>query len=73
MTLNYQLPKSLLNRLKIRNAAIYATGTNLYTITDYPGLDPEVSDNPNSIIGGGRDIDSYPTGKTYTVGIRLGF
>lgn len=73
LTLNYNIPQSILSKLKIRSASLYATATNLFTITDYPGLDPEVSDNPNSIIGGGRDIDSYPTGRTFTFGVRLGF
>jgi len=32
-----------------------------------------VSDDPRSIIGGGRDISSYPTTRSYTFGVRVGF
>ena len=55
------------------SASIYGTATNLFTITKYPGPDPEVSDAPRSIIGGGRDISSYPTTRSYTFGVRVGF
>ncbi len=72
LTLSYSLPKTVMNRLKWRNASVYISGTNLFTLTNYPGLDPEVSDDPGSIIGGGRDVDSYPTNRSYTLGIRVG-
>ena len=72
LTLSYSLPKAVMTRLKWRNASVYVSGTNLFTLTNYPGLDPEVSDDPGSIIGGGRDVDSYPTNKSYTLGIRIG-
>ena len=35
--------------------------------------DPEVSDDPTSVIGGGRDVSTYPTVKSYTFGIRINF
>lgn len=73
LSLNYALPKNLTERLNIRNSSLYFSALNLFTFTDYPGLDPEVSDDPNSIIGGGRDISSYPPVRTYTIGFRLGF
>lgn len=72
LSLSYSMPKRLSDRWKLRNTSLYFSATNLFTITKYPGLDPEVSDNPNSIIGGGRDISSYPTSRSYTLGIRLG-
>jgi TonB-linked SusC/RagA family outer membrane protein len=72
VSLSYTLPKKIADHLKLRNTSFYLSGTNLFTITSYPGLDPEVSDDPNSIIGGGRDISSYPTSRSYTLGIRLG-
>ncbi|HEU4632803.1 MAG TPA: SusC/RagA family TonB-linked outer membrane protein, partial [Flavisolibacter sp.] len=72
LSLSYAIPKRLADRLKLRNTSFYLSATNLFTITSYPGLDPEVSDDPNSIIGGGRDISSYPTSRAYTLGIRIG-
>lgn len=73
LTLGYSLPSTLLHKLRISNMSVFATGTNLFTITSYPGPDPEVSDDPGSVIGGGRDASTFPTVKSYTFGIRLGF
>lgn len=73
ITLSYELPRAIATKLKFRNASVYFTGTNLFTITSYPGLDPEVSDDPNSVIGGGRDVSSYPTTRGFIAGLRLGF
>ena len=72
LSLSYGLPKKVADLLKLKSSSFYFSATNLFTITNYPGLDPEVSDDPNSIIGGGRDISSYPTSRTYTIGIRIG-
>lgn len=73
LTLNYNLPASICQKVKIKSASIYGTATNVFTLTSYPGPDPEVSDDPGSVIGGGRDASTYPTAKSYTFGIRIGF
>ncbi len=73
ISLGYELPKKLATAWKLRTASIYVSATNLFTITNYPGLDPEVSDAPGSIIGGGRDLSTYPVTRELTFGIRLGF
>lgn len=72
LSLSYSIPNKIMNHLKLRSASFYLSATNLFTITNYPGLDPEVSDDPNSIIGGGRDINSYPLSRAYILGIRIG-
>ena len=51
------------------------TGQNLFVITPYSGLDPEV-DTPkslNNIPSSGIDYTSYPRAKTYTIGINATF
>ncbi|MBD1366596.1 SusC/RagA family TonB-linked outer membrane protein [Mucilaginibacter sp. ZT4R22] len=73
VTLSYQLPKSILNKLKISKAYLYASATNLFTFTKYPGADPEVSNDPYSLIGGYSDSGGYPTVKQYSFGLRIGF
>ena len=73
VTLNYDLPKSFLDRLKLRQASLYASAINLFTITHYPGPDPEVSNNPYSLINGSSDAGGYPTIKQYSIGARFGF
>ena len=59
----------------LRNARIYVTGQNLFLITNYTGLDPEVI---SSVPGTGespRGIDffSYPRAKTYMIGASVTF
>jgi TonB-linked SusC/RagA family outer membrane protein len=51
VTLSYQFPKMLTDKLRLTGASVYVSATNLFTITDYPGADPEVSNDPYSLIG----------------------
>ena len=73
ITLNYQLPKPLMDKLKLNSAAVYCSATNLFTITRYPGADPEISNDPYSLIGGYSDTGSYPTVRQFSFGLRFGF
>lgn len=73
LSLSYALPAKYIKRFHLNNLSIYATASNLFTLTSYPGPDPAVSDDPYSVAGGGRDVSSYPTVRSYTLGIRLGF
>lgn len=73
ITLNYQLPARTASSMHIREASIYASATNLFTITKYPGPDPEVSNNPYSLINGGSDVSTFPTVKQFNIGLRFGF
>lgn len=63
------------NLKKIKNvtAAITFTGTNLITITNYSGPDPEVSTNGNGALNRGIDYSAYPRPKVYTLGLNLAF
>lgn len=73
LSLSYSLPEKYAKKLHMNNLSIYGTASNVFTLTSYPGPDPAVSDDPYSVAGGGRDVTSYPTVRSYTVGIRLGF
>jgi TonB-linked SusC/RagA family outer membrane protein len=73
VVLSYQLPKKLMDKFKIQAASIYVSALNVFTITHYPGNDPEVSNDPYSLISGYSDNSGYPTTKTYTIGVRVGF
>ncbi len=72
ITLGYELPKKAANAVGIKSASFYLSATNLFVITKYPGLDPEVSDDPRSVIGGGRDLSMFPTTREATIGVRVG-
>ena len=72
VTLAYQFPKALMEKLKVNVASVYVSGTNLLTITNYPGVDPEVSNDPYSLIGGYSDAGGYPFVRQISLGLRVG-
>lgn len=72
VTLAFQFPKSLTDKLKINAVSAYVSGTNLFTITNYPGVDPEVSNDPYSLIGGYSDPGGFPFVRQISFGLRVG-
>jgi TonB-linked SusC/RagA family outer membrane protein len=64
LTLSYRVPSALLKKAGINNFKVYVTGTNLFTLTDWDGWDPET----NSGLGG-----EYPLLRTYSMGINFEF
>jgi TonB-linked SusC/RagA family outer membrane protein len=74
VTFGYNLPKSLVSKVGLQNLRTFVTVTNLFTLTNYSGYDPEVSSyNVGSDAAKGIDISNYPTVKTLTFGINLTF
>jgi hypothetical protein len=73
VTLGYNLPKSLLDRVGISNVRLYASGNNLLIITDYPGPDPEVSTNGNGTTNFGIDRNTIGNSRTVTFGLNVTF
>lgn len=66
--LSYNLPRSILDKIKVNNLRVFIQGQNLITITEYRGYDPEVP------AGGALNAGAqYPTLKTVTAGINLQF
>lgn len=75
--LSYTIPSSWLKRVGLTSGQIYIQGQNLFTITKYTGLDPDInlrtSGNDNQDIHMGIDEGAYPVAKSYLVGVRIGF
>lgn len=75
VTLNYKLPSSLLKRQNfIKNASVFITGTDLFVITNYTGLDPVVNGNSAAVGGsGGAGIDygNFPIPMGINLGLRI--
>ncbi|MBO0931451.1 SusC/RagA family TonB-linked outer membrane protein [Fibrella aquatilis] len=65
--LGYTLPSDLLKRAHVRNARVYVSGQNLFTITKYTGLDPDVTGA--NIQERGVDNGHYPSPRVLSVGI----
>lgn len=65
ISLSYDLPVSVLDKIGIKNLRLYFTGRNLFTITNWPGMDPDLVDED-----GQQEI---PMQKEYVFGLNLGF
>ena len=66
VTLSYNVPSAFLERYGITDARIFFAGNNIFTITDWPGWDPEsVGDRDNSFAIGN------PLPKRYSMGVSI--
>jgi len=69
ITLAYSLPARLLTRVHVNALRVYATVTNVFTITKYSGYDPEVgSYNP---LLASVDNGFYPQPRVFTIGASI--
>jgi TonB-dependent starch-binding outer membrane protein SusC len=75
ISFDYRFDKSSawMQRSGIQTASIFASATNLFTITKYPGNDPETSDDPYSVQGGYYDVSNYPPVRSFSLGLKVGF
>jgi len=75
--LSYSLPKGLMARMGVSNAMVYVQGQNLFMVTRYSGLDPEINLRDSGGNGNDRHIGvdegAYPVAKTMLVGLNLAF
>jgi TonB-linked SusC/RagA family outer membrane protein len=69
LRLGYTVPKSILERAQIKSLSLYVQATNLFTITKYSGLDPELNSSGS---GMGLDQGAWPTARQFMFGINLG-
>ena len=63
--LAYSIPVKWASYMTLKKAQVYASAQNLFTITNYSGMDPEV--------GGGVDIGFYPQARTFLIGATIDF
>jgi TonB-linked outer membrane protein, SusC/RagA family len=83
LTLGYTLPEKLVKKMHINNFRVYATASNLFTISKYSGIDPEVNSSPIGQAGFtgnlrvfptlNMDFGSYPRARTFTLGANVTF
>ncbi|TNE52544.1 MAG: SusC/RagA family TonB-linked outer membrane protein [Bacteroidetes bacterium] len=64
--LSYALPASMLTKARLQKMVVFVKGENLWTITNYPGMDPEG-------VEWGRDNWRYPAGKSLVFGVNTTF
>jgi len=73
LSIGYTLPQTLTRKVGIQNLRFYATGYNLFCITNYSGFDPEVSTRTKSALTPGVDYSAYPKSRQYVIGLNLTF
>jgi TonB-linked SusC/RagA family outer membrane protein len=71
VTIYYNLPSALMNKLKISNAKVYLSGTNVFTLTNFSGYSPEIGGASPTFTG--IDTGIYPITAVYSLGFNLNF
>ncbi|HEX3933137.1 MAG TPA: hypothetical protein VHW43_00570, partial [Puia sp.] len=72
LSLTYSVPQRIMGRARMRSVDIYVSGQNLFTVSNYPGFDPELTNATNAVLQG-VETAVVPNARTYTVGCRIGF
>lgn len=72
LTLGYSLPQKVLRKIHLSQLHVYVSATNLWTLTDYSGYDPEASMGMDAY-GAGIDRGIYPSAKSWVIGLDLTF
>ncbi len=71
--LGYNLPAQWARQISMTGLKVFVSGQNLFVITKYPGLDPEIGAfNQNPLITN-VDMGRYPTPRVFTLGINAQF
>ncbi|RYY26797.1 MAG: SusC/RagA family TonB-linked outer membrane protein, partial [Sphingobacteriaceae bacterium] len=75
--LGYTIGKQALKVLKLSSVRVFASAQNVFTVTKYTGIDPEIYTNSNSSGDGvravGIDWGTYPSARTFTIGLNANF
>jgi TonB-linked SusC/RagA family outer membrane protein len=73
LTLGYTVPNALASRANLTKLRFYATANNVFILTDYSGLDPEVSTRRKSPLTPGVDYSPFPRSRQIVFGLNLNF
>ncbi len=70
LNLSYTLPKLISSKIGASNVDFYGQVENVFTLTKYTGLDPEILPGQ---FGAHIDAGGYPRPRTFTIGVNLQF
>jgi len=76
LNLGYTFSKNVLDKVNINNLRIYLQATNLFTITNYSGLDPDVTNQTMGDSGDltkGVDFFHWPVSRQFLIGLNVSF
>ncbi|WP_234347334.1 TonB-dependent receptor [Parabacteroides bouchesdurhonensis] len=69
--IGYTIPSSITKKVTINNLRVFVAAQNLFTITGYSGLDPEIGEYDNKAYYKGIDMGYYPQPRTFMFGISM--
>lgn len=70
LELGYTVPEDILSGIYLSSLRVYVQAANLFTVTKYSGLDPELGGDDRAF---GSDTGNYPLVKTFLFGLNLNF
>ncbi len=73
LQLGYNFPTGNFANSLFSNLRLYVSATNLFLITSYSGMDPEVSQYSSTFTGPGVDMGVYPIPRQYMLGLNVTF
>lgn len=71
LQLGYSIPERLLKHVGMSNCRLYLASQNLFTLTRYSGLDPEIANG--SARSNGVDVGNYPQTRVFQFGFNVSF
>jgi len=73
LTIGYTLSPDLTRKISVSKIRVYFSTQNLFTITSYTGLDPEIGVQGGNPTQNGVDNGTYPSSRYYTLGLNVTF
>ncbi len=69
LKVGYTLPSDWTRKISVTKVRVYVSTQNLFTITSYTGIDPEIGIQGGNATQNGIDTGIYPSSKFYTIGL----
>ncbi|BDD02316.1 TonB-dependent receptor [Persicobacter psychrovividus] len=73
LEVGYNIPSTVTDRLNLQNIRLSVSGQNLFTITKYTGMDPEIGKEPIDQLAYGIDRGVYPQARIISLGLNVTF
>jgi len=73
LSLGYTFRSGNKSKINIQNARIFVSVNNVFTITNYSGIDPEINEKSNNVKFAGVDYNTYPLARTISIGTNFSF
>ncbi len=73
ISLGYSLPVNLVNKIGMAKCKLYVNVQNVYTFTNYSGLDPEIGSYNQGVSLSNVDMGRYPSPRIFTFGANITF